>query len=89
MCPPSGRGYPAIFERWWRYRKIHSALGFKFWALVVGGAEVNPEVEAFWTRLGFLVVQGYGLTETSPVVALNHPFHAHSGSIGDRSPARK
>jgi long-chain acyl-CoA synthetase len=76
------KGVPGIFERWWRYRKVHSALGYKFWALIVGGAEVNPDVEAFWTRLGFLVVQGYGLTETSPVVALNHPFNARSGSIG-------
>lgn len=76
------KGIPGIFERWWRYRKVHAALGYKFWALIVGGAEVNPDVEAFWTRLGFLVVQGYGLTETSPVVALNHPFNARSGSIG-------
>ena len=76
------KGIPGILERWWRYRKVHAALGYKFWALIVGGAEVNPEVEAFWTRLGFLVIQGYGLTETSPVVALNHPFNARTGSIG-------
>lgn len=80
--PAKRKGIPGILERWWRYRKVHAALGYKFWALVVGGAEVNPEVEAFWTRLGFLVVQGYGLTETSPVVALNHPFNTRSGSIG-------
>ncbi len=80
--PAKRKGVPGILERWWRYRKVHAGLGFKFWALVVGGAEVNAEVEAFWTRLGFLVVQGYGLTETSPVVALNHPFNARSGSIG-------
>jgi len=80
--PAKRKGIPGIFERWWRYRKVHAALGYKFWALIVGGAEVNPEAEGYWTRLGFLVVQGYGLTETSPVVALNHPFHAKSGSIG-------
>lgn len=80
--PAKRKGVPGIFERWWRYRKVHAGLGFKFWALVVGGAEVNAEVEAFWNRLGFLVVQGYGLTETSPVVALNHPFNSRSGSIG-------
>ena len=80
--PPKRKAISGILERWWRYRKVHAGLGFKFWALVVGGAEVNAEVEAFWTRLGFLVVQGYGLTETSPVVALNHPFNARSGSIG-------
>ncbi len=80
--PARRKGIPGILERWWRYRKVHAGLGFKFWALVVGGAEVSADVEAFWTRLGFLVVQGYGLTETSPVVALNHPFNARSGSIG-------
>ncbi len=80
--PAKRKGIPGILERWWRYRKVHAGLGFKFWALVVGGAEVNAEVESFWTRLGFLVVQGYGLTESSPVVALNHPFNARSGSIG-------
>lgn len=80
--PAKRKGVPGIVERWWRYRKVHAALGYKFWALIVGGAEVNPEVEAFWTRLGFLVIQGYGLTETSPVVALNHPFNTRSGSIG-------
>lgn len=80
--PAKLNGVPGIVERWWRYRAVHRGVGFKFWALVVGGAEVNPEVEAYWTRLGFLVVQGYGLTETSPVVALNHPFNTRSGSIG-------
>jgi long-chain acyl-CoA synthetase len=80
--PAKRKGVPGILERWWRYRKVHSALGLKFWALIVGGAEVNQDAEAFWTRLGFLVIQGYGLTETSPVVALNHPFNARAGSIG-------
>lgn len=81
-APQRWRGTLGIFERWWRFRQIHRALGYKFWALLVGGAEVSAGIEAFWARLGFLVVQGYGLTETSPVVALNHPFHAKSGSIG-------
>ncbi|HKW97086.1 MAG TPA: AMP-binding protein [Bryobacteraceae bacterium] len=83
------KGIPGILERWWRYRHVHRALGLKFWALVVGGAEVNAEAEAFWTRLGFLVIQGYGLTETSPVVALNHPFNARSGSIGKPLPGQE
>ncbi|PYT24718.1 MAG: hypothetical protein DMG57_27775 [Acidobacteria bacterium] len=83
------KGIPGIIERWWRYRKVHAALGFKFWAVIVGGAEVNADVEAFWTRLGFLVIQGYGLTETSPVVALNHPFNARRGSIGKPLPGQE
>ncbi|HVP46062.1 MAG TPA: AMP-binding protein [Bryobacteraceae bacterium] len=80
--PAKRQGIPGIVERWWRNRKVHRGLGFKFWALIVGGAEVSPGVEAYWTRLGYLVIQGYGLTETSPVVALNHPFNTRSGSIG-------
>jgi long-chain acyl-CoA synthetase len=68
--------------RWWRYRHVHRLFGLKFWAFVVGAAPLDPELEAFWGRLGFLVVQGYGLTETAPIVTLNHPFHAVRGAVG-------
>ena len=69
-------------RKWWKYRRIHRMFGFKFWAMVVGAAPLDPELEAFWGRLGFLVVQGYGLTETAPIVTLNHPFHASRGAVG-------
>jgi long-chain acyl-CoA synthetase len=68
--------------RWWKYRKVHRLFGFKFWAIVVGAAPLDPELEAFWGRLGFVVIQGYGLTETAPIVTLNHPFHAARGAVG-------
>ena len=67
---------------WWNNRTLHRELGWKFWALVVGGARLSTEDESFWQQLGFVVVQGYGLTETSPVVTVNHPFHTSSGSLG-------
>ncbi len=54
----------------------------KFWAFVVGAAPLDPSTETFWSRLGFLVVQGYGLTETAPIVTLNHPFGTSKGSVG-------
>ena len=54
----------------------------KFWAFVVGAAPLDPELEAFWGELGFVVVQGYGLTETAPIVTLNHPFGTQRGSVG-------
>jgi long-chain acyl-CoA synthetase len=69
-------------QRWWYYRRAHRMFGLKFWAMVVGAAPLDPDVEAFWGRLGFLVVQGYGLTETAPIVTLNHPFHAARGAVG-------
>jgi len=68
--------------RWWKYRRIHRMFGFKFWAMVVGAAPLDPDLEAFWGRLGFLVIQGYGLTETAPIVTLNHPFHSERGAVG-------
>jgi long-chain acyl-CoA synthetase len=77
--PPGGLSIPA---RWWRYRRVHRAFGLKFWAFVVGAAPLPPDVEEFWGRLGFLVVQGYGLTETAPIVTLNHPFRTRRGSVG-------
>ena len=77
--PPPGTSIPG---RWWRYRRVHRALGLKFWAFVVGAAPLAPELEAFWRRMGFAVIQGYGLTETAPIVTLNHPFHTSLGSVG-------
>ncbi len=75
-------GVIGILQKWWRYRRLHARLGFKFWAFVVGGAPMETKVESFWAGLGFLILQGYGLTETSPVVSLNHPFDARRGSLG-------
>jgi long-chain acyl-CoA synthetase len=77
--PPPGMHWA---KRWWRYRRIHRMFGFKFWAMVVGAAPLDPELEAFWGRLGFVVVQGYGLTETAPIVTLNHPLRAKRGAVG-------
>lgn len=69
-------------RRWWRFRRIHRMFGFKFWAVVVGAAPLDPELEAFWGRLGFVVIQGYGLTETAPIVTLNHPLRSSRGAVG-------
>ena len=77
--PPTGISIPG---RWWRYRRPHSAFGMKFWAFVVGAAPLPPDLEEFWRRMGFAVIQGYGLTETAPIVTLNHPFKTSKGSVG-------
>jgi long-chain acyl-CoA synthetase len=75
-------GRLSIPRRWWRYRAIHRLFGMKFWAFVVGAAPLPSALEDFWKRLGFVVIQGYGLTETAPIVTLNHPFKTRSGSVG-------
>jgi long-chain acyl-CoA synthetase len=71
-----------ILSRLWRYREVHRVLGWKFWAFVVGAAPLERDLEEFWSRLGFAVVQGYGLTETAPIVTLNSPFRPVRGTVG-------
>jgi long-chain acyl-CoA synthetase len=68
--------------QWWRYRAVHRMFGWKFCCLVSGGAPLGPDLERFWNNLGFAVVQGYGLTETAPVISFNHPFHIRYGTVG-------
>ena len=84
----AAEGHSAL-RRWWMFRDVHRALGLKFWALISGGATLDAEVEHFWTTLGFVVVQGYGMTETAALVSLNHPFHTARGTIGQVLPGRE
>jgi len=69
--------------RWWRYRRIHRHFGWKYWAFLAGAAPLEAELEEFWSRLGFVVIQGYGLTETAPIVAFNNPFAVKKGTVGE------
>jgi long-chain acyl-CoA synthetase len=41
-----------------------------------GGAALPKETEEFFKRVGYAVVQGYGMTETASLISLNHPFRA-------------
>jgi long-chain acyl-CoA synthetase len=74
------------WRRWWRFRDIHRAFGLKFWALISGGGALAGPLEQFWNTLGFVVVQGYGMTETTALITLNHPFHVARGTIGKPLP---
>jgi long-chain acyl-CoA synthetase len=78
-----------FLKRWWRFRKVHALLGWKFWAIISGGAALDENTEEFWRRLGYGVIQGYGLTETSSLVSLNHPFKVGRRSIGKVLPGRE
>src|SRR5215469_11277727 len=78
-----------FLKRWWRFHKVHRLLGWKFWAIISGGAALDQDTEEFWRRLGYVVIQGYGLTETSSLVSLNHPFKVGQRSIGKVLPGRE
>ncbi len=84
----AAEGMPFL-RRAWRFRKIHRRFGWKFWAFLSGGAALGAETESFFRRLGYAVVQGYGMTETASLVSLNHPFRAAQGTIGKVLPGRE
>jgi long-chain acyl-CoA synthetase len=79
----------SIWKRWWHFRQVHHALGWKFWAVISGGSSMPTELEGFWNQLGLALIQGYGLTETAALVTLNHPFHISRGTIGKALPGRE
>ncbi|MGC1367400.1 MAG: AMP-binding protein [Candidatus Acidiferrum sp.] len=78
-----------FLRRAWRFRRIHRQFGWKFWAFISGGAALSGETEEFFKRVGYAVVQGYGMTETASLISLNHPFRATQGSIGKVLPGRE
>ncbi len=77
-----------FLHRWWMFRRIRRQFGWKFWAFISGGAALDGETEEFWGRLGYAVIQGYGLTETTSLISVNHPFRLGKGSIGKVLPGR-
>ena len=78
-----------FLRRWWIFRAIRRRFGWKFWAFISGGAALDSETEEFWDRLGYAAIQGYGLTETTSLISVNHPFRLGKGSIGKVLPGRE
>ncbi|MGH9843413.1 MAG: AMP-binding protein, partial [Blastocatellia bacterium] len=76
-------------RRMWSFRDLHRRFGWKFWAFVSGGATLDREALEFWQRLGFAVIQGYGMTETASVISIPHPFRMKPGSIGKALPGQE
>ncbi|MEX0593466.1 MAG: long-chain fatty acid--CoA ligase [Balneolaceae bacterium] len=84
---PSEKG--SIVEQWQRriadslvYRKIRAQLGGELIGVVSGGAPLSEEIFRFINGIGLYCGQGYGLTETSPVIAVQDPNHLKPGSCG-------
>ena len=71
------------------FKEIHEQFGGKLRLLVSGAAALDYEVEKGFNDLGFEMVQGYGLTETSPVIAAGNDFEQKLGSVGKVFPSAK
>jgi long-chain acyl-CoA synthetase len=63
------------------FKKVHEQMG-NIEVFVCGGAWLNPDLERYFRALGFVVLQGYGLTETSPVITCNQYGAEKAGSVG-------
>ncbi|MFW6138862.1 MAG: AMP-binding protein [Spirochaetota bacterium] len=68
---------------------IHRFLGLHFWAFIVGGAALDNQTHEFWRRLVFAVFQGYGLTETAPIVTMFNPFKDSIDTVGQVLPGQQ
>ena len=73
-------------RRWYvqalAFRSMRRMMGWRFRFFVSGGAALPDAVKEFWERSGYLVVQGYGLTETAPIVSLSNPFDRKRHNVG-------
>lgn len=61
---------------------IHSELGGNLRLIISGGAALRPEMSVWFNDIGILTVQGYGLSETSPVVSAESDIYMRPGSVG-------
>ncbi|MEA2016753.1 MAG: AMP-binding protein [Actinomycetota bacterium] len=69
--------------RFTAFLNIHFKIGWRFIAIVVGGASFDKDIDQFWRCLAYTIFQGYGLTETAPLITLADPTRTGAGSIGE------
>jgi long-chain acyl-CoA synthetase len=78
-----------INSQWLRkkiFKKVHEAFGGNLRLMVSGGAKIDPQIMKNLTTLGFKMIEGYGLTETSPIITFNRPEDSRPGSAGKPIP---
>jgi len=69
------------------FKEIHDNLGGELRLAVAGGAAFDAEIQKGFNNLGINVLQGYGLTESSPVIAAETPKEKRIGAIGKKFPS--
>ena len=68
------------------FHKVRQAFGGHLRLTISGGATLNHKLARFFARLGIKIVEGYGLTETAPVVTVNRPDNIKFGTVGQQLP---
>jgi len=71
------------------FHSVHKKFGGKLQILAAGGSPLDQEIEEFWNNIGVKVLQGYGLTETSPIVTCNSLDDPHPNTVGRVLPGQE
>jgi long-chain acyl-CoA synthetase len=82
------RGFPRSMRKA-LFRSVHGKFGNKFCFFAAGGAPLDGVVEDFWNGIGVKVIQGYGLTEASPIVACNTVRDPRPATVGRVLPGQE
>ena len=64
------------------FSAVRSAFGGEVKTIISGGAPINPEIIAFFDAIGITTLNGYGITECAPLIAVNHSKNVVDGSVG-------
>lgn len=68
------------------FSKIHTSLGNNIELFIAGGAAINPDVIRDYEALGIPMIQGYGMTENAPIIAVNRDYYSKADSVGKPMP---
>lgn len=79
---PPGLAFKSVVADRLVFRKIHERLGGRVKFVISGGAPLSAELAAFFIGAGIEILEGYGLTETSPVISCNTLDHRRLGTVG-------